>query len=67
MKCIPFSDLFNLVLSCRNDTKEDVFVHQVSACVNVSNSGFKGCEKGMDVFSTIVPYKKVILSNHQTI
>jgi len=45
MKCIPFTDLFNLVLSCRNDTKEDVFVHQVSARVNVYNPSFKGCEK----------------------
>ncbi|VCW67168.1 unnamed protein product, partial [Gulo gulo] len=28
-----------------NDTKEDVFVHQVSAHVNIYSPSFKGCEK----------------------
>ena len=40
MKCsVQFYNLFNLVLSCRNDTKEDVFVHQVSAPVDIYTSG----------------------------
>ena len=49
MKCsVQFSNLFYLVLSCRNDTKEDVFVHQVSVSVAVYTSGLtlvrrKGC------------------------
>ena len=47
-RSVQFSNLFYLVLSCRNDTKEDVFVHQVSAPVAIYTSGStlvrrKGC------------------------
>uniref|UniRef100_A0A8C6DR87 Nuclease-sensitive element-binding protein 1 n=1 Tax=Moschus moschiferus TaxID=68415 RepID=A0A8C6DR87_MOSMO len=39
MKCVQFSNLFYLVLSCRNDTKEDVFVHQGAEAANVTGPG----------------------------
>ena len=64
MQCsVQFSNLFYLVLSCRNDTKEDVFVHQVSAPAAVYTSGSKlvrrkGCMSSKLLFLV----KKVLLS-----
>lgn len=51
--------IFNLIqlgsLSCRNDTKEDVFVHQVGACVDIYASDSRLLRGKGRVSSQLIP------------